>query len=208
MMTHKSPFCVKQNFISPLLCEQLVSALQLREPDTNKEGKYLPLIVRSEECEELLFEKVQPLISLLEEYYPSFQYKGTESISFEWYPANCSTSFRCENSEYLRKKWVKVRERDVTAVIFFSDFNDKPPFESEYESYGGKLEFPQHKFGFNPQRGTMILYPSGPHFINMTTPVDYGDLFQAKIHFASKVPYLHTPDLFGGDYRSWFKEFV
>ena len=74
--------------------------------------------------------------------------------------------------------------------------------------YGGKLEFPQWGFGFNPQRGTMIVFPSGPHFINATTKVLVGELYQVKIQMTAQVPLLFNPAEYPGDYKQWFREFT
>jgi hypothetical protein len=202
-METNSPFLVVQNFISPLLCEQLVDALHLRQPDTDRDGNFIPLFVPCLDAESILYEKIQNIMPDINNRYEGFEYRGTEPMIFEWYPASSTGKLLSENSEYLHNKWVKVRDRDLTAALFFSDFNENPPFDSEYEVYGGKLEFPQHQFGFNPQRGTLIVYPSDPHFINTTVKVHFGDLFQVKIQIASQVPLLYNPKKFPGDYRTW-----
>lgn len=202
----KSPFYIKQRLISPMLCEQIVESLQLRPPDVNSKDKPLPQVLQNADLEGMLFNYVEPLVPVLEEYYSQFTYKATERMQFEWYPTDCITDFKCEHSEYLRKKWVKVRDRDLSCLLFLSDYNDKPPFDNDYEVYGGKYEFPQHQFGFNPQRGTLIVYPSGPHFINKVAPIIVGDLFLVKFHFASTVPMLYDPKQFQGSYKTWFKD--
>lgn len=207
-METNSPFLVIQNFISPLLCEQLVDALKLRHPDTDSKGNFLPMFLPCPEGESILYEKIQNIMPDINNRYTRFEYQGMEPMIFEWYPATSIGKLISENSEYLHKKWVKVRERDLTGVLFFSDFNEKPPFDSEYEVYGGKLEFPQHKFGFNPQRGTLIIYPSDPHFINITTKIQFGDLFQVKIQMASTIPYLYNPKEFPGNCDSWLKAYM
>jgi hypothetical protein len=103
---------------------------------------------------------------------------------------------------------VRVRDRDLTAVIFLTDHQDKPPFDPEFEVSGGKLEFPQHGFGFNPERGTMVVFPADPHFLHRTAPVKAGELFQIRLHIATKEPFLYQPDDFPGDFRSWLKPFM
>ena len=90
--------------------------------------------------------------------------------------------------------------------MFLSDYSENYPFDSDYEVYGGKLEFPQHDFGFNPERGTLIMYPSGPHFINAFSEVLAGDLFAARFHFGTHMPFLYNPEEFPGDYTNWFSD--
>jgi len=204
MAVAKSPFYVIQNFLSPKQCEKIVDDLDFYSPDFDRDGNPVKMYRYREESEMTVFNRLQPLIPNLMEYYGA-EYRATETIQFEYFAAGVAAEPICENSDYLRKKWVRTKDRDITGVLFLSDYNDNPPFDSEYECYGGKLEFPQHGFGFNPQRGTLIVYPSGPHFINASTTVLSGDLFQARIHMATKLPYLYDPSQFPGDYHSWFK---
>jgi hypothetical protein len=203
MATPKSPFFVVQDFLSPKQCEKIVDDLDFYTPDYDAEGNPIKMYRYREESEAVIFDRLQLLIPDIMKYYDT-EYRGTETIQFEYFAEGVEATPICENSNYLRKKWTRTKDRDLTAVLFFSDYNDNPPFDSDYECYGGKLEFPQHGFGFNPQRGTLVVYPSGPHFINATTPIQNGDLVQARIHIASKLPYLYDPTQFPGDYRTWF----
>lgn len=200
----KSPFYVIEEFISPLMCEDVVDACNFNVPDRDKEGDYVKTTRMCESAEQMIFDRLQLALPELQAYY-KLLYRGTERISFEWFPEGSKGQFQAENSEHLRGKWLRTRGRDLSAILFFSDYQDNPPFDREFEVYGGKLEFVQHRFGFNPQRGTLIVFPSDPHFINITTPVMAGDLYQARIQIASQTPYLYNPEEFPGNYTTWFK---
>lgn len=204
MATPKSPFLVIENFLSPKNCEVIVDSLGFYSPDVDSEGDPLKMFRYNEKAEELIFDRLKPIIPQVMAYYDT-EYQGTEQIIFEYLAEGTTSEPVCENSNYIRKKWVRTKNRDITGMLFLSDYNENAPFDNEYEVYGGKLEFPQHGFGFNPQRGTLVFYPSGPHFINANAAVVAGDLYQARIHIASLMPYLYNPALFPGDYRSWFK---
>lgn len=201
----KSPFMVFRNFLSPKACEEIVDSLGFYTPDTNSDGDPIVMDRYNEEYEAVIFEKIQDVIPTLTEHY-DFEYRGTESVTFEYHAQGTKPTPHSENSNYIRKKWVRTKDRDITAVLFLSDYNHNVPFDSDYEVYGGKLEFPQHGFGFNAERGTLIVFPSGPHFINANADIVYGDLHLARIHIAAQQPYLYDPKLFPGDYRSWFKD--
>lgn len=201
----KSPFLIFEDFISPKQCENIVDSLDMFNPNLDKDGNPTKMFKHSDELEKLIFTRFKTLIPDIEKYY-EIQYRGTEKMLFEWYPTGVKTDLICDNSQYLRKKWVRVYERDFTCKLFLSDFQDTVPFETDYEVYGGKLSFPQHGFGFNPQRGTLVIYPSGPHFINQIEPIFAGELFQVKFHVAAKLPYLYSPSKFGGTYTDWFLE--
>lgn len=204
MASPKSPFLVFQNFLSPKACEAIVDSLGFYSPDTDHEGNPIKMFRFHSESEELIFSQLKPLTETITRYF-NVGYRGTEQIIFEYLAEGTVSEPICENSNYVKKKWVRTRDRDLTGVLFLCDYNDNPPFDSDYEVYGGKLEFPQHGFGFNPQRGTLVIYPSGPHFINANAAVLSGDLFQARIHIAASEPLLYDPRMFPGDYRTWFK---
>lgn len=205
MASAKSPFYVVEDFLTPKQSEIIVDELGFFEPDVDTEGNPIKMIRCHEGSEELIYNMIQPLIPKLEQYY-GFKHRATETVSFEFYSESVKPTPICENSSWVKGKWVKTKDRDITVAIFLSDYQENVPFDSEYEVYGGKLEFPQHNFGFNPQRGTLIAYPSGPHFINAVADIDYGDLFLVKFHLAAETPYLYDPSKFPGDYTNWFKD--
>lgn len=202
-MTNKSPFYIIREFASPLLCEDIIDACDFNVPDQDKDGKEIKTAKKSEMAEALIYERLLLTLPEIQAHY-EFLYKGTERIQFEWFPTESSGVCQSENSEFLRGKWLRSRARDFTGILFLSDYQEKIPFDKEYEVLGGKLEFPQHKFGFNPERGTLVIFPSDPHFINVTTGVLAGDLFQARIQIAAKSAYLYNPQKFPGNYTTWF----
>lgn len=204
-MTVKSPFFIRQEFLSPLLCEEIVDKLAMFTADTDPDGKPIKTAKGHEYSEEKIFLVFKELIPSIEKYY-NFKYRGAEPMLFEWFPQGCKGETpHCENSGYVNKKWVRQKDRDFTCIIFFSNLQEEIPFDEEFEVLGGKLEFVQHQFGFNPERGTLIIFPSGPHFINNTAPIVVGDLFQVRFHLAAAKPYHYNPKLFPGDYTNWFK---
>jgi len=204
-MKAKSPFYVLTNFLSAKQCEYFSDEVALEFPDTDVDGKPIRMFRFNEELQETVFNKLQTIVPVLEKYY-EFDYMGTEQIMAEWYPDQSTSEPQCENSMYLRKKWVRTKTRDITGVLFLSDYQDVVPFDSDYEVYGGKLEFPQHGFGFNPNRGTIVFFPSGPHFINLISPVLAGELYLARVQIAAKKPYLYDPTKFPGNFKNWFQD--
>ncbi len=207
-MKSKSPFFVVQEFLSPLLCEDIVDSLNFTIHNADKNDIPIKTFKSDSVNELIIFQRLQQIVPTLEKWY-NISYMGTESVSFEWFAEGCAGEEpHCENSVYLRKKWLRTRNRDLSCVLFMSDYQSAPPFDDDFEVYGGKLEFPQHGFGFNPQRGTLIIYPSCPHFLSATQEIFTGDLFQAKFHIATKGPFLYDPKAFPGDYRSWLQEFA
>ena len=203
MATPKSPFKVYQHFLSPKYCENIVDSLGFYDPDINQEGDPIKMFRHHEESSKLIYSRIQQIIPGMEKYY-NIKHRGTEDVTFEYLAQGTKSDPLCENANYIKKKWARVRDRDITGLLFLSDYREEPPFDNAYEVYGGKLEFPQHNFGFNPERGTLILYPSGPHFINAFSEVAAGDLFVARFHFAAEMPYLYNPEDFPGSYANWF----
>lgn len=203
-----SPFHIIQDFISPMMCEDIVYELNFTVPDVDLDHKPQKTIRSNDKAEDLIFDRIQKIIPDLEERY-KIKYEGTERIIFEWYSEGCvGEPVHCENSEFLRSKWLRIKNRDLSAILFMSDFQETIPFDQDFEVYGGKLEFAQHAFGFNPERGTLIVFPSSPHFINATNQILAGDLYQARFHIAASVPFLYQPVDFPGDFASWLQEFA
>jgi hypothetical protein len=200
----KSPFLVYPEFVSPLVAEQIIDAANFTVPDRDKDEHDVKTVRPAGPIEPLILDKIYGIIPNINEYY-GVTYKGTDHIDVEWFPTGSSGGFRSENSKYIRQKWVRVSPRDLTGVLFLTDFQDRPPFDIDFEVCGGKLEFPQHNFGFNPSRGTLVIFPSGPHFINGTTEIAAGDLFQVRFHIVNTDPYWYNPENFPGNYTTWFK---
>lgn len=200
----KSPFYVIQEFVSPLMCEEILDLCDFNVPDTDKDGREVLTKKSSERAESMVYERLVYALPEIQAHY-QLLYKGTERISFEWFPEGSIGQHHSENSTFLRKKWMRTNARDLTGVLFLSDYQENTPFDGEYEVLGGKLEFPQHRFGFNPQRGTLVVFPSDPHFINITAKILAGDLFQARIQMAATMPYIYDPRQFPGDFTTWFK---
>ena len=205
MASPKSPFKVYENFISPKVCEQIVEDLGFYGADVDEKGHPIKMFRHDEKSNNLIYSRFQQIIPELQQYY-GYNHRGTEVITFEYVPEECISEPLCENSNYVSKKWARVRDRDISFMLFLSEYQEKVPFDHDYEVYGGKLEFPQHGFGFNPNRGTLVAYPSGPHFINAFAPVIAGDLFVARFHVAAEMPYLYNPNDFPGDYTNWFND--
>ena len=202
---YKSPFRVVPDFVSPLMCEEIVDELDFITPETDKDGIAVRSVKNHEQFEDMIFARLESIIPQLEQHY-GFKYKGTEQMEFEWVPQGAQIEPHCESAEYLNGTWAKTRYRDFTCVLFLTDFNDNPPFDDEFECYGGKLEFPSHQFGFNPQRGTMIIYPSDPRFTNGTAQIIVGELHQVRIHIAATEPYAYNPKDFPGNFSVWFND--
>ena len=205
--TH-SPFFVIQDFISPLMCETLVDNLNCYEPDTDKNDHPISSSVHHDKNEGITYNALQDHIDAIRDHF-RVDYRGMEKINFEWYPHACEQAdVRCENAVCVRNTWVRNQDRDLTGILFFSDYQDNIPFDSNYEVYGGKVEFPQWGFGFNPQRGTLIVFPSGPHFLNAVNTIYAGDSFLARFHIACQAPFVFQPANFPGSYTDWFADTV
>lgn len=204
-MTTKSPFFVVPDFISPATCDTLIESCNFFIPNKDKDEKWVMTHAQSEKGDAIIFDKMQQILPVIQQHY-DVKYKGTERAQFEWYVPGTIGSLSCENSHYLRGKWLRTKSRDLSAILFMSDYQDQTPLDEEFEVYGGKLEFPQHQFGFNPKKGTLVIFPSVPHFINLTARISAGELYQARFHMAMEAPFLYDPQKFPGNYTTWFPQ--
>lgn len=209
----RSPFLVFENFISPKVCEQIVDNIRVERPDVDEKGDPIKMERHHDDFQSLIYGQLKDKIPEIEERYDA-KYKGTDSIIFQFFPENSKSAAQapgCENSRYVRKKWVKVKDVDLTGVLWLKDFNGSVPLDKRMEVYGGKTEFPAYNFSLVPQRGTLTIFPAGPHFITAISPVLVGDLYQVKINITIEPKdggiWLYQPSEFPGTWQDWFKDF-
>jgi hypothetical protein len=215
-MTSKinSPFLTVEHFISPAVCERLISDLGIREPTTDEVGRVLKneRILKDQEYVQMFKGLVQQQVHSIEQRYNA-SVIGMEAPVFSQYfedPKNPCEMHGCENAKFLRKKWVKVKDVDLVGYLWLKDYSNGVPLDPRFEMYGGKLEFPAYNFSLVPQRGTLVLFPAGPHFISAVSPILVGTLEQIKITVKLKVQdggmFIYQPSQFPGTYQEWFSE--
>lgn len=212
-MNVNSPFIIVQDFLSPLTCEKIVNDIKVDSPDTDINGVPKKLERHNLFWEHEIVENFQPLIQDIEQRYNAL-YRGLEKPIFQYYPENSNTPAEqpgCENSKYVRKKWVMHKDIDLVGFIWLKDYNETAPLDPRFEVFGGKLEFPAYNFSLMPQRGTLILYPAGPHFITTISPLLVGDLYQIKLNICitnkNKSKWFYQPQNHPGTWQQWFESF-
>lgn len=204
----KSPFLIVQDFISPLLCEQFVDELDFVVPDEDIAGNPIKMIVHHERLENIIYDKFLTTIPDIESYY-GVSHRGTTEVDFSWFPQGYNKSeMMSENSKLIniagRKKWAKTEDNDLTCLLFLTEHCYNPNFDSLYEVYGGKINFGSFGFGFNAERGTLIVYPSCANFNSTVSPVQVGDLIFAKFHIATKNQFIFNLQEYPGTFKEWF----
>ena len=210
-MTQKSisPFLVFQNLIDDSTCEKIAANVRL-EPIKDDEGRPQAIERYHTESEQLIFEKFQPLIPDLEAHF-GIKYRGTEHLVFQQFPVTMGSQAEpphCENAVYKRKRWIRTKDRDLTGILWLKNYREIPPFNMQQDVLGGKLEFPVYNFGFQPQRGTLLVYPACERFISLTTPILVGELQCVKFHICAEGIWIYDPEDFPGDFRTWFNDVV
>ena len=65
----KSPFFIVQDFISPMMCEDLVDTLEFTVPDVDEDDHSIPTYKTHELAERVVYERFLQLVPQLEEYY-------------------------------------------------------------------------------------------------------------------------------------------
>lgn len=208
-----SPFIVVQDFISPLTCEKIIEDTKVLEPDRDADGNPKKLERHHLFWEQSLIENFRPLIPNIESTY-SCAYKGLHKPMFQYYPENAKEPAEapgCENSKYVRKKWVMHKDVDLVGFVWLKDFNQQVPIDPRFEVFGGKLEFPAYNFSLMPQRGTLVLFPAGPHFITVISPLLVGDLYQIKLNVSISETngsrWFYQPSKFPGTWQQWFSDY-
>lgn len=203
-MSTKSPFYVIKDFISPLNCEDIIFRLNHTNPDYDEKDNPIKTVKNNRLSDYRVLPYIENIIPDIEEYY-EFERQGILPLNYEWFVQNFEAERpRCENSAFINNKWVRINDYDLTGIIFLNDYQDTPPFDDTYEVVGGKLEFLNHNFAFNPNRGSLIIFPGNEYFINNTSPILAGALNQIRFHIVGETPLIYDPDKFNGTYKDWF----
>lgn len=209
----KSPFIVIQDFLSPLTCEKIISDIKVNDPNIDENGDPKKLERHNVFWDRPIADKFKEVIPEIESRYDC-EYRGLEKPLFQYYPENAKSPAEqpgCENSKYIRKKWVMHKDVDLVGFIWLKDFNQHVPLDPSFEVFGGKLEFPAYNFSLMPQRGTLVLFPAGPHFITVISPILVSDLYQIKLNVCisakSGSRWFYQPSNFPGKWEDWFSDF-
>lgn len=208
-----SPFIVIQDFLSPLTCENIIDDIEVLSPDTTLDGVPVKTEKYNILWEQEIATRFRDIIPSIESQYDC-EYRGLEKPVFQYFPENAKVPAEnpgCENAKYVRKKWVVTSDVDLVGFIWLKDFNDTVPLDARYEVFGGKLEFPAFNFSLVPQRGTLVLFPAGPHFISVISPLLLGDLYQIKLRVSIKKTdgnqWFYQPSEFPGTWQEWLSEY-
>lgn len=208
----RSPFFVIEDAISPAKCDVIIQQLGIRVPSRDEKGKPLKYerLVKEPALVSYLQLPLQDNVGLLEERYGG-KIENFETPLFQQYfenPAVPAEAHGCENSRYIRKKWARVKNVDLVGYLWLKDFNSGVPLDPRFEVYGGKLEFPAYDFSLVPSRGTMVIFPAGPHFLTATSPVLVGSLevikVSIKIHTVDGSNWAYDPSRYPGSFAEWF----
>lgn len=210
-----SPFLVQQNFFSPLTCEKILQDVKVETPNLSEKGEPIKLEKHNIKWQNHIAEAFSNLVPTIEEKYDC-SYHGLQQPIFQHYPENAKSPAEapgCENSKYLRKKWVMYKDVDLVGFIWLKDYNASVPLDGSYEVMGGKLEFPAYNFSLVPQRGTLVLFPAGPHFITVISPILVSDLYQVKLNVNIRARdgensrWFYNPHNFPGTWQDWFQDY-
>ncbi len=204
-MTSTSPFLIIEDAVSPLQCEKIVDSVEFLSLDVDKLNRPIETTKTTDVGSDIIHKKIrQYQTDILAKYGSNIL--DIDKTRVIWSDSTVSPRPMCDNSTRIKDKWLRVHNRDLTAIVFMSDFNDRPPFDGEFEVYGGKLEFPSHGFGFNPVRGTMVIMPSDPHFTHVFSPISMGHLFVSKTFITLERPLIYSPKNFPGTWREWLTD--
>lgn len=207
-----SPIIIKQEFINPLLAEQITGSNRLYAPKITHYGE--PIIVDERPLQhdfsKIVISRISSLQNKIQTTYKS-NTLSVHSISIERFPENPRVAARgvgCENSKFIRKKWVIQKPIDLVGIVWLNSYNNLIPIDTSYEVMGGKLEFTNMNFSLMPQRGTLVIYPAGPNFITAISPLLIESLYQIKICMKLDAGWKYDISAYPSDWREWLKEYM
>lgn len=149
-----------------------------------------PLRCQAPNVLEFIDQKILQIIPVIEQYYGvKIKDKTNSKIFNEYRPI-------CDNSIYRHGSWTKVNNYDFTCYVPLLTYNNKPPFDFETEVYGGSLIFTSFKKKYDPNMGTLLIYPSVPNFVHYHEPVKIGKLDYVKVFLTCEKQFVYN-------YKQW-----
>lgn len=214
-MTEKthSPFHVVEDFISPANCERLIQEFGISVPSLAEDGRPLKneRILKEADVTKLIQNAILENGQDIQDRYDG-KIVGMQTPHFQQYfedPKNPGEKHGCESHQFKRKAWTPVKDVHLVGYIWLKDYGAGVPMDPRTEVYGGKLEFPAYNFSLVPARGTMVMFPAGPHFITAVSPILVGSLevikFSIKLTSHDDGLWVYQPSNFGGTYTDWFE---
>lgn len=205
-MPIKSPFLIIENFLSPLECDNILTYCSNIFPDEDNTGKEIKTVVKNALMQSRVWKRTEEYYNFIEKYY-NVSISEQTSVDIEIYPEGCSQEkVRCENSAFINNSWKIINDYDFTVIVFLKSYNDTKEFDRDFECYGGKLEFLNHKFGFNPIQGNAIIFPSNQYFLNCTTSPKAADMLQLRYNLICDNKFKYDPTKYAGTYSDWFPD--
>lgn len=197
----KQPFIIKNNFISPKVCEQIANDLLVitNIVDTEFDTQTTISNVTDHTLVEYILQLIKPLYTDINNFY-GVQCKKVENINFSYLKNETEgTPLSSFNSVFSKEAntWIRTEYNDFTISLFLSShYNPQEPFDEEYEHVGGKIQFPQHDISIMGERGGVLIHPSDPHFIRNISNVTYGTCMVVDILVSCEHLYIYDPITF------------
>jgi hypothetical protein len=200
----KSPFILWEDFIPQNQCEEIL--INLKHSIPNRNNKNVPIkTIKTNQLDEIrLMPKIDELLDHAEQYY-GFKTLNVSPFDYEWRAEGYEAEQpRPDNGMFFNGKWIKSKDVDFTIIVFLSTSKDVSIKDTFLESFGGKLEFFNHKLTIAAKAGTVVMFPSNEHFLNTFSDVTLGNSNCARIQITATTPYDYKAENFPGDYRTWF----
>lgn len=201
---HKPPFFIVDEFLTEEECLTVLDRLNFTFP-SEENGQFIKTLIGNK----VISDSIVHMFSYYEEdveHYYDVELRSFTNVSVEWFPQGCrQDGVVCENSFLRNGEWKRRNSNDFTAVVFLKNKNTSSDFDEYTDVYGGTLQFPVQNVSIHPKMGTLVLFPSGPHFRNNTTSPQLGDMVQLRFHIVCEKPYAYSIKNFPGDYRTWWK---
>ena len=178
------------------MCEDLSNDIKIVEliDDIDTNTKHLKFSVTDDTLEEILFNIAKRAIPLINTHF-DVNIQKVEKIEVEYFTAGHTLSSpKCDNSMFFNNQWVRDQPYDFTMCLFLnSEYDKTEDLDVSFECYGGSLQFPQHHQKIHPSAGCAVVYPSDPHFINLTGSVALGSLMKVNFYFSCDKMYNYNP---------------
>lgn len=202
----KSPFLVIEDFINPDDCDGVIAEFPFGAPTRNEHTNAFEKTELMSPFVTSLIEDQLVLQGPIINSYFNVELDDLRSVTCERYPSGWKTPVAApEGHAKGLNGWIKTADVDLFGVVFLTQaFSHAETFDPNFNVMGGNFEFPNFQFGFKPEPGTLVVYPSAPNFASAITAVKLGELYMLRIRMSTRVPYTYQPHMFPGKFTDWF----
>jgi len=201
--TTDSPILQITDFISPLLCEELLYTLPLTNPSVDSFNRPIITEINSLVVHRHIKDRISPLLQLVNDKYQVNSISYTPPI-VNWLSDGVKQHAKQDNVIYDIQNgiWYKKEKNKSFSVIVFLTNSISGTLDTG-DVYGGNIKFHSFSYDVIPEMGKMLVIPCAPQFIHSISKILFGNMVFVKFCINTSQEYTYSNDNFSVVSAKW-----